>query len=133
LNIQQAAVVIQRFWRKKQGEEKATEEDDEEDSDEALPCLVCLLILLKKHCRSEEDFQVFVKMPDGKTITLDVSKHDTTGVSKAMIQHKEGIPMDQQCLIFADMQLELGLMLLDYNIKKESTLYLLLVEDKAFT
>jgi hypothetical protein len=37
--------------------------------------------------------------------------------------------MDRQCLIFADMQLELGLMLLDYNIKKETTLYLLLDED----
>ena len=73
--------------------------------------------------------QVFVKMPDGKTITLDVSKHDTTGVIKALIHHKEGIPMDRQCLIFADLQLELGLMLLDYDIKKETTLYLLLDED----
>ena len=88
-----------------------------------------------KHLKAEEDFQVFVKMPDGKTITLDVSKHDTTGVIKSLIQEKEGIPTDRQRLIYADMQLELGLMLLDYNIEKESTLYLLLVEDedKAFT
>ena len=76
-----------------------------------------------------------MKMLDGKTITLNVSKHDTIGVIKSLIQEQEGIPMDQQRLIYADMQLELGLMLLDYNIEKESTLYLLLVEDedKAFT
>lgn len=70
------------------------------------------------------DLQVLVKTPTGKTLTLSVCSRSTVGEVKRNVQDREGIPPDQQSLLFNGRDMEDDRTLGDYNIPHQSTLHL---------
>jgi ubiquitin len=73
-----------------------------------------------------DSMAIFVKTLLGKTITVVVNNNDTVEQIKKRIEDKERIPIRQQRLIFSGAQLEDTARIYEYQIQKESTIYLVL-------
>lgn len=70
--------------------------------------------------------QIFVKSLTGQCMTFDVDRNESIDLIKAKIQEKQGIPQEQQRLIWAGKDLQIGKTLSDYNIQQDSTLHLVI-------
>ena len=86
--------------------------------------IVLAILIFVTAALSTSATQIFVKLFDGETITLEVELSNSVEEIKAKIQEKEGILPENQQLTFNGKLLENGKTLADYNIEKESTLQL---------
>ena len=90
-----------------------------------LSLVLVLVMMLTVFCMTAYAMQIFVRTFTGQNITLDVEPTDTVQNLKGKIQDKEGIPQEQQKLIFSGKVLEDNRTLAEYNIKKEATIHLM--------
>ena len=76
--------------------------------------------------RRLENMQVFIKTLTGRTVAIVTEETDTVLSVKIKLQEKDGVPVDEQRLIFGGHQLEDKRTLKFYNIEKDSTIHLVL-------
>ncbi len=70
--------------------------------------------------------KIYVKTLTGKTLTFYVEPSDTILKVKLKVQDEEGIPPNEQKMVFAGKVLEHDRTLADYNINAESYLHIVL-------
>lgn len=70
--------------------------------------------------------QIFIKTLTGRTVMLIVVETDTVSSVKQKLKDKDGVPVDEQRLLFAGHELKDSSTLKDYNIQKDATLHLVL-------
>lgn len=70
--------------------------------------------------------QIFIRTLQGKSIPLEFDGTDTISAIKARIFEKEGVPVDQQRLVFSGKQLEDANTLESYNIESGSQIHMIL-------
>jgi hypothetical protein len=101
----------------------ASEFDDNKDVTDGIVQVqeLMLQLMFKLHANFNE-MQIFVNGIGGKTITLDVSPYDTIDKLKAALEELDGIPPDQQRLIYAGKQLEDAMTVSSYSIPMHATL-----------
>lgn len=71
-------------------------------------------------------FPIHIKTLTGKTVDINVAPFDNIEYIKSLYQDKEGVPPDQQRLIYNGVMLKDNKTIFDYKIEKESTLHLVL-------
>jgi ubiquitin len=127
-------VLLVRLGEDAIGLEPSETEDDDLMIIEAVPTLKRKRALSQsasikpvRPAMAKGDTQIFLKTLTGKTLKLKVDLRDTIEAVKLLIQHMEGIPPDQQRLIFAGMQLEDKNTLSSYKVAKEATLHMVLL------
>ena len=99
------------------------------DKKSVLLLLFCLIMMLSASASAQSGRQLFVRMPNAPTITLDVNFSDSTENIKTKIYDLRNIPTPSQRLFFEGNQMQDSFTLGDYSIPNEATVCLVVTSD----
>ena len=100
------------------------DDNNERVLDSRIDALPIIFLIFNSEKKIDMNMQIYIKTLIGKTITIDAKPFYNILQIKVLFYNKEGIPIDQQKLIFNGKLLENKKTLNDCGIKKESTLHL---------